>query len=204
MKIVGKIIKYFLVALLIFTVGFMFLRVLTSGDTAIAKNFLWTEEAKNSYLKAPDSFRVYSVELMREYTEEGKFRVSNVRYAESETDGIEQLQFTVRWNDSTIVYLREDFGLDGPPETEPFVFTLTDDLGNIYTDYQTVSDTKPLYNYRRLVFDISDFAASEYFYVNIYYSGTYDAEDSKPYGTLSVYSRSLMLAEYDLKKSDLP
>lgn len=212
MKIVGRIFKYLIFGLIIFIVGFMTLRVLTSGDTKIAKNFLWTEKAKNSYIQDPGKFLIYSIDVPKDYTDDGFFRVSNIRYAESEIGSLEQLQVTVRWNNSTIEYLKEDLGLTELPAGEPFVFTLTDDKGNVYTVYDMVSDTKPLYNYRRLAFDVSGFKDAETFYINIYYTGTYDAEaasavkgsDSSAYGTMIVYRQSEVLYEYDLKKSELP
>jgi hypothetical protein len=206
MKIVGKILKYTIFGLIIFFFGFMTLRVLTSGDTKIAKSFLWTEKAKNSYLKAPDKFMVYSIDVPIDYTDDGYFRASNVRYAESETDGFAQLQVTVRWNNSTIEYLKEDFSLTEPPAGEPFIFTLTDDKGNVYTVYDMLTDTKPLYNYRRLAFDVTGFKDAEFFYINIYYTAMYDAEasDSSAYGTMVIYRQSRVLYEYDLKKSELP
>lgn len=212
MKIVGNFFKYLVLGLLIFIVGFMTLRVLTSGDTMIAKSFLWTEKAKNSYFQDPAKFLVYSIDVPKDFTDDGFFRVSNIRYAESEIGSIEELQVTVRWNNSTIEYLKEDFGLTELPAGEPFVFTLTDDTGIVYTVYDSLSDTKPLYNYRRLAFDVTGFKDAETFYINIYFAGTYDAEaasavkgsDSSAYGTLVIYRQSRVLYEYDLKKSELP
>lgn len=212
MKIAGKIFKFFVFGLIIFLFGFMSLRVLTSGDTKIAESFFWTDNAKNSYGASPDGFRVYSADLTKDYTDDGMFRVSNIRYAESETGPVSQLQFTVRWNDSTVKYLQQDFGLAEPPAGEPFVFTLADDLGNVYAVQDMTADSKPLYNYRRLAFDVPDFGAAETYYVNIYYSGTYDAEtsasvkgsDGSAYGTLAVYRTAVPMYDYTLKKSELP
>lgn len=212
MKFVGNFFKYLILGLVIFIVGFMTLRVITSGDTKIAKSFLWTEKAKNSYIQDPGKFLVYSINVPKDYTDDGFFRVSNIRYAESEIGNIELLQVTVRWNNSTIEYLKEDFSLTEPPAGEPFMFTLTDDTGNVYTVYDSLSDTKPLYNYRRLAFDVTGFKDAETFFINIYYSGTYDAEtasavkgsDSSAYGTIVVYRQSNILYEYDLKKSEMP
>lgn len=212
MKIVGKILKYSFFAVILFIIGFMTLRIFTSGDTKTAKSFMWTERTVNSYREAPDKFKVYVIDVPREYTEDGKFRISNVRYAESDENTAAQLQFTVRWNNSTIEYLKEDFDLAEAPAGEPFIFTLTDDKGNVYTEYEMLSDIKPLYHYRRLAFDISDLRDAEYFRLNIYYYNTYDSEsaadtedgDSGAYGTMIVYRKSKMLFEYSLKKNELP
>jgi hypothetical protein len=212
MKIVGKIIKYSITGLIIFFIGFMTLRIITSGDTKIARSFLWTDEAKASYQTSPDKFKIYSIEVSKNFTDEGKFYVSNTRYAESENGNISQIQTTIRWNNSTIKYLMADNGLTEPPAGEPFIFTLTDDIGNVYTGYEMVSDTKTLYNYRRMVFDGVDFTDVNFFYINIYYAGTYDpaaaaeikGSDENAYGTLTIYRASNLAQEYKLKNDELP
>lgn len=212
MKIAGKIIKFLFYSLIIFIVGFMTLRIITSGDTKIARDFFWTEEAKKSYLAAPDKFKIYSVNVSKDFTDDGKFYVKNTRYAKSEVGGISQIQTTIRWNDSTEKYLIEDFGLDCLPDGEPFIFALTDDIGNVYTDYTIISDKKPLYNYRRIVFDGVDLADVNFFYLNIYYAGTYDGEaaaavkgsDTDAYGSLVIYRASNPAHEYTLTGSEIP
>lgn len=212
MKIAGKIIKYFFFGLIIFFFGFMTLRLFTSGDTKIAKSFLWTDEAKVSYQTSPDKFKIYSVDVSKNFTDDGMFYVSNTRYAESEVGNISQIQTTIRWNNSTIKYLMSDLILTEMPAGEPFVFTLTDDIGNVYTGYETVSDKKTLYNYRRLVFDGVNFTDVNFFYINIYYTGTYDpaaaitvkGNDENAFGTLIIYRSSNLAYEYKLNKSEIP
>jgi hypothetical protein len=188
----------------------MTIRLLTSGDTEKAKNFLWTDEAKISYQTSPDKFKVYAIEVSKNFTDDGKFYVSNTRYAESEVGGISQIQTTIRWNNSTVKYLMADNNLT-EISGEPFIFTLTDNTGKIYKVNKKESDTKPLYNYRRLVFDGVDFTDVNFFYINIYYAGTYDpaaaavkGSDENAYGTLAIYNVSDFVQEYKLNKNELP
>ena len=59
----------------------------------------------------------------------------------------------VRYNDSTLRAIEEKRGAVDYPDDERFIFTLSDDLGHVYTDYHFISAGTSRHTYLRLVFD---------------------------------------------------
>ena len=129
----------------------------------------------------------------------------------------DQIQTAVRYNNSTLQHTAEDFGLDAPPSREQDVYDVTlliaidatpenkdDNLGNdpngvrfVRCHGKTVaSEQKNLYNFRKIVFDLSEaqIDLSELIeqelllaiYADFYYVGALDYS-AEPYGTLCLY-----------------
>lgn len=204
--------KTFKILVKIFAVLFMaalLYRIFLTGDTAFSKKFLWTESSISAYNKSPEEFKSYYYKRPNNMTEDGKFSASNIYF----TPSISQFQITIRYNDSTLRKLADEYKLEKIPDGEVFVFTLSDNLGNIYTEYKYTEDTKSLYNYRRVVFDGIDMNSiktteeedgktkEEKFselYINIYF--TEDVVLSKPYGKITVYDNNFYHEPIDLSK----
>jgi len=197
-KIIKRIFKYGFRIIAIAVFGIMFWRIISSGDTKLAKSFIWNESAISAYNSDPSAFKVYDCSISDNITDDGKFSLSNSFYVPSTG----QFQFTVRYNNSTVKKLLNEYDLKEEPTGEIFVFTLTDNLGNTYTDYDFVIDEKNLYNYRRIIFDGIDLSANKItqdkdgkevkltfssLTLNIYYID--DVVLSEPYGSLLVYTK---------------
>ena len=197
---VGRILKY-LVILVILAIygGFMF-RICTMDDPAAMTKYVWTESMVRLYNKNPDGFKVKKVNedtLSYQYiTPDGKFAVNNILITET-GGGKAQIQFTLRYNNSTIKYLKEDYGLTDDPVGEPFVYIISDSYGNIYRNYQYTTDAKTVYNYRHIIFDDVDITGftnlteTYYLFLDIHYIENVNLNGT-PYGILPLYK-----CEYD-------
>ena len=216
-KIIKKTLLYSLRVASFFVIAILLWRIFSGEAPQNMQELLFTDTTVQSLNNSPDTFEVYHYKHKDNLTSDGKFAASHIYYIPSEN----QVQVTVRYNNSTIKMLLEDYSLSDEPEFEPFVFTLTDGMGNTYTEYKYISGTKNMYNYRRLVFDGIDlnsliveepaFNATEdevnefkeitkdkYLILNIYYKD--DVLLSDPYGKLPVFDYSYYKENLDISK----
>lgn len=151
MRIVLKTIKYILLAAMAIMLGALIYLLWTERDPAALRTLAWTEEAVKRYESSEDGFRVTSITGFdgRTYSQDGAIGISRV----SRVVDLSEWQMLVRYNDSTLRALEEKRGASGFPDTERFVFTLQDDLGNVYTDYYFLTAETSRHNYLRLIFD---------------------------------------------------
>ncbi len=99
--------------------------------------------------------------------ERGWYHVSNI--AVSKAAG--EVQLTVRYNSrSTVNTLMEKYSLTERPTGEVFVYALSDDKGNVYTDYVFASKSRPLYEFRRVIFTGVDLAEVKRLNLDVYYA----------------------------------
>lgn len=176
-----------------------------------AKNFVWTEKARQSYTDSPDGFHVYEFEVSQNFSELGYFFFFFGRIAEDDAGNVEQIQLTVRYNDSTLEHYTEDTGLS-LGAGEPFVYMLSDDQGRNYLPAATVTAEKSNLNYRRLVFEDVDMAGVDELTLNIYGASAFDEDlletvkggDESAFATMTVYRSSNEAPAYTLKKKELP
>lgn len=194
-RIIGRTIKYIIYAIVLIYISLLCLRVLSSGDTKIAKRFVWTSEAISAYEEDPDSFIVKAINIPEFYSEDGgEFYISNARFVES----IGQFQASIRYNNSAIKNYMKKYDLENEPDGEIFVFTVSDNLGNIYKDYEYVKDSKNVLNYRRVVFSGINMTNVSTLTLNIYYIN--DVTLSKPYATLPLYNALKPSPIFDIEK----
>ncbi len=207
-KIIKKTVKLSLKLIGITVFVSLLLRIFIAGDTSFSKTFLWTEQSITAYNKNPDDFDVYYYKRPDNISQGGKFSASNVYFIPS----ISQFQLTVRYNDSTLDKLMTDYKLENKPTGEVFVFTLSDNLGNVYTEYTYTADKKNMYNYRRVVFENIDMNATktveedgiavekkfEELYINIYYKD--DVLLSNPYSKMTIYDSNFYHEPFDFSK----
>lgn len=220
-SIVGKIIKktilYSLRILALAVFVILIWRVFSGNEPKSMQNFLWNEDSVSEYTNDPANFQAYYYKHKDNLSADGKFSASYVYFVPSSG----QFQITLRYNDSTIEKLMNDYELSSAPKGEAFVFTLKDHLGNVYTEYEYVSDRKNMYNYRRLVFKGVDMTpltvdppskdAPEderkafekekekvLLTLNVYYKD--DVLLSKPYGVMPVYDYTHYHEPMNMKK----
>ena len=137
---------------------------------------------------------------------------------------IDQIQFVLRYNNSTLKYTKEDYNLPEVPSRDENVYDVT--LTVMYdltpensedNDGKTpgsvayerffmsdmVSAKKTLYNYRKFVFDgirIDDSVIAVY--ADFYYVGDINY-DEKPYGSLLIYHNEEAEIKYKLTRDDV-
>ncbi len=202
---IKKIVKFTLKTLVYVSVfgvvAALLFRIYTIQEPDIAKQFVWNEKGIAAYNEYKD-FTVYSQKMLsymwtdpetgeskeieRDSFNGGKeigdqtMCVSNIHFVKRAG----QIQVTFRWNQNAEKKLLTDFEIDSLPEGELFRFTLSDEKGNLYGDVSYLSDSRYVYEYRRLVFDDIDFKTVKELYLNIYFSGKPSLE---PYEQLIVY-----------------
>ena len=129
-----------------------------------------------------------------------------------------QLQLTIKYNDSTLKYLKEALAKQQAeaetaetvtgqdvilPEIvlpdEPFDYSILDNSGVRYHEYASISDREQNYNYRRLVFENIEIPEHAAFYVDMYYVGAIDYS-AIPYGSLMAWNTSQKTEKLKVEK----
>ena len=189
----GRILRYGFVALIVFVYAFFMVRLFTSGDPKQLTHFVWNETSLAAYKADPAAFTVSEQIPKDEFTQAGTFRISNIKYSASAG----QLQFTLRYNNSTLKGLAKNYRLASVPTAgESFVYILTDADGNEYRDYTFKGYKKNVYNYRQLIFDGIPPEKAGVLTLNIYYVEDVDLSHD-PYDSIVVYDDSLPVKSYE-------
>lgn len=185
------------------------IRILTlNAHPNEATDLIWTEASMASYKADPDAFHTYKVSMGNNYSKLGYFFFIEGTIVEDEAGKIEQIQVTIRYNDSTV----ENYELESGESAsdEPFVFVLCDEKGNHYLADQTVKSKNSNLNYRRLLFDNVDMSGVDNLTINIYPEHKFALEmldgvknsDENAFATISVYMSVFKVPEYKLSKRE--
>ena len=236
MSIVFKLIKKLIVAIfsLIITgvIVFLLWRVFSSDDPKSMKVIDVNDRVSAAYGIAGEDLYMFKQD-QRSITSGSK----NYGYF-SITDYViipdaNQIQTTVRYNNSTLKYTARDYGLDKIPSREEDVYDVTliiavdltpenekDNFGNDEAGVEfirchgrtTLSDTKNIYNYRKMVFQLDDANVDLAklldeglllaVYADFYYVGDVDY-DKPAYGTLCLYDFKTENIVVALEKRDI-
>jgi len=152
--------------LLIFAVfAVLFWRIFSSKLPGAASDIIWTEDSFAAYEKLGDDLLIYTQDVGTVFDKDGKFSLYEFHYIPS----AKEVQFTIRFNQSTIARLAEELTEEkkkalGEAFTDadvitadmlgelPFVFTVQDNKGNVYTSYKYTTFEKNRYTYVRVAF----------------------------------------------------
>ncbi len=137
---------------------------------------------------------------------------------------IDQVQFVLRYNNSTLKYTKEDYALEDVPSRDEDVYDVTltvmydltpndsaDNDGKTpdavryerFFPSESISTKKTLYNYRKFVFDGIDLDRDVIaVYADFYYVGDINY-DEEPYGSLLIYYNEERNISYDLTRDDI-
>ena len=187
-------------------VGILVWRMFASGNPDSMKRVIPNKALCRAYTQH-EKINVFTQDqdtITRGDDNSGYFSVTDAKFYEE----AEQVQLVFRYNNSTLVHLCEDYGLDTQPAREDNVYDVTltiaydltpnDTSDNAGNDPASVrferihasrsnSDQKNLYNFRKFVFDgvkIDDSVLAVY--VDVYYVGDINYDESA-YGTLIIY-----------------
>lgn len=149
-----KLLKLTALLLIVGLYAVIFLRLFTSEPSRKMSAFLWTRDDLSAY--ASGGLDVYTQDMITNVADDGKFSVYDMRYVAQ----THKLQITIRYNDSTLEALKEEYPDDEISET-PFIFALYGSDGRMYTDYSYVVFRRTIYHYIRVSFDNVDLFASE-------------------------------------------
>lgn len=162
-----NVLKWFFYLLIIALFGVIAFRMSTSKPGKSLTSLICTPELKAAQEKG--GVTVFSQELDEYITRGGEFAVFDVKII-AET---EELQFTVRYNNSTVKSLKEKISARKYESDEekqsaldkigerPFVFVLRDEDGNIYSSYACIEYSKNVYQYVKVSFKVSGLLQSE-------------------------------------------
>ena len=117
----------------------------------------WTNHTEKAYLASSESFSVLDCHTIQEYTTDGYFFIHEVMILPE----AEQWQLTISYNDSTLAYLENEYAKEDAGETgssasypsEPFIYILYDENGNVYDSYSYLEGRSTLHSFRKLVFE---------------------------------------------------
>ena len=205
--------KTVILAISFFIYAFFIFRLCSTQEAPESvSSVVWNDTTRAAYAAAPDEFQILSQEPSTFITENGRFWISDVVYLPQ----AKQLQMTIKYNDSTLKYLKEALAKqasttqdDGTVQTvsvdditlpdEPFDYSILDNSGNRYHVYSSTADHKQNYNYRRLVFEDIVIPEHAAFYIDMYYVGAIDYS-AIPYGSLMAWNTSMDTEELKVEK----
>lgn len=215
-RITGRIVKGLFFLLVFSVIGVLLWRIFSSGNPSSVNTLRPNEKLYTAYREQGEELYLFRQE-QRSITagkdNYGYFSVTDCVFIPDAN----QIQIVVRYNTATIRHLAEDYQLETVPAREEELFdislTVATDLTPDITDdndgndpasvqftrvhpTEVYSDTKNLYHYRRLVFDLdsADLSLSELLdsglllavYTDIYYNQDIQYENTA-YGTLCLY-----------------
>ncbi|MBE6557037.1 MAG: hypothetical protein E7664_04770 [Ruminococcaceae bacterium] len=215
-RLSGRLIKFLFTLLIAFVCGMVFWRLCSSATPKEMERLVPNDALYEAYEAEGESLYVFRQE-QRSITSGtknyGYFSVEHAAFVPS----ADQVQIALRYNNSTIRALCEDYGLEQTPSREDELFDITlvlafdltpeDETDNATNDPESVrfvrchadsisSMEKNLYNYRKVVFDLStcgvDLAdvledgSLLAVYCDVYYAEDVDYE-AYAYGTLCLY-----------------
>lgn len=158
---------------------------------------IFTHTLASYYLKNEETGEYETVERSEYYLvqddDEGALKISNAYFMPQSG----QLEVTFRFNNNVISNLYGSYPLAARDEGELFVYVISDNQGNKYTEYCYTEGTRANYNYRRLLFSGIDFKNVSTLYLDIYYINDVDMSD--PYRSMIIYDNNISLDEYETK-----
>ena len=198
MKIVFKFFKYTFIALIIAIFGLFFFRCSVMKDPSEMKCILPSEAMKAVYAEKGDLEAFTQLMVNETISADGRFYTTGLIIL-PETD---ELVITVRYNDSTLEALAQEYELtEVYPGEEYFEYYLLDSDGNKYAPDETVTHRKWRYNYRRMRFSGVDTEKYTDLAVCMRYIGEEDPE-AKPFGSVFAYHTDWDDSVYRLTSAD--
>ncbi|MBQ5885911.1 MAG: hypothetical protein IIW79_05820 [Clostridia bacterium] len=210
-KISVKVLFYLFV---IIVNAIMLWRVLFSGDPAKIQRLTVNDSLREAY---EDGQLLLETQEQRTLTSNGLFAVRQCVFIPEAN----QIQIVVRYNNSTLRKLAQDYGLESVPEKTDELFDVSivktidktpmDITDN--TDPEALSEEryhptgepetayKRLYSYRRYVFENVSREDAVGMFVDVYYKGDVNYEKD-PYGALCIYEDGAPMEEVKLTGAD--
>lgn len=208
-RIIGRIFRLLMVILILTVTYVLVWRIFFSEDYEKVKGLTPNEKLRQAY-------DTYGEELVLQYQVQPSITKSDKSYGYFSVvecvfiPQINQVQLVVRYNNSTLDHLKEDYALSEAPDRYKDVFDVTlsvtsdnpADAVRIFPTEEPQHETTKLYSYRRYTFDnvpLNDLTVGVF--VDIYYNGDIDYE-KEAYGTLLIYDRSAPWVEYNPTKKE--
>lgn len=171
--ITKKVLGYTVIALALAFIALLIVRMITSKPPKGMTELIWTDEAFEAFTAAKESGSKLAVLQISssdsfdkgdgdENKSDDMASAMTSIYATYYIPSVNEIQFTVRFNDRLVNYLEKDYPearsmFEDGKELYSFVLTFEyEDEKRQVTDYRFLKDEKAGYTYRRLVFDIGE------------------------------------------------
>ena len=230
-RIAGYLVKTFFMCLVAFVCAALLWRVFSSSDPDSMKSVYINDAVYEAYNSSGGALYMFAQEqdpITRGEDNAGYFGVTRAVFIPEAN----QIHVVLRYNNSTIKHLVEDYGLENTPERGEDLFDISlffsvDLTPDNKEDNATISETgtrtfrcssqlvereqKNLYNYRKLVFDLDECGEdlSELLDSGLLlavYADVYYVEDmdldKEAYGTLCLYDYITEKDEIKLSSDD--
>ena len=230
-KLAGRLIKLVFSLCIAFICVFLLWRIFGSTDPDSMKTLSVNDRLYKAYMEADGDLEVFDqghLTITTAQDSRGYFSVTKTAIIPEAN----QIQIVLRYNNSTIRHLEEDFGLDVTPDRNDDLFDVSlffsvdltpeNKEDNAVTSVQGTrtfrcasklveSDSKGLYNYRKFVFDIDSVGEDLAELLNTdtllaVYADVYYVEemdlDKEAYGTLCLYDYITKKETVKLTRSD--
>lgn len=221
-RTIRLVFKLLLTLLIITVTAILGWRIGCSEDYSLTKGVTPNDTLKAAYATHGDNLILQYQEDRATITKAednyGYFSVIEYVYIPQ----AQQLQVNVRYNNSTLKHLKEDYGLSEAPDraldwydvTVAISTDLTPDdqtdnlnqdalsIERIHATGEPVRENTTLYSYRRYTFDnviLTDNTVG--MFVDIYYNGDINYEKDA-YGTLLIYDKTAPWYSYELSKDE--
>jgi hypothetical protein len=215
-KIIGKSLKAIFYLIIVVINVIILWRVLFSGDPSSIKPILANEQTVAAYEEQGNELKLY-VQKQKVLTDSGRFAVTDCVFIPEAN----QIQVTVRYNNSTLRYLAEDYELSEIPDRKTEIFDVTivkttdltpdnpdDNLDEnalmeerFYPSEEPKTAYKSLYSYRKFIFDNITWDDAVGLFVDIYYNDDIEYSE-KPYDVLCIYDALMEMEERSLSGAD--
>lgn len=194
-----KILHWVCVAMIFFVVGLLFARMYTINNyPKAAEGVIRTETLASAYADGTLSGVKWEPAVPYDNNKSSNFFSHQPLYfAEQKT-----LIVTIRYNDSLLDKMNEQFGYTGDAESLPLSVSLyADGHEHIRPTTYTYLHANALYSYRRYVFEGVTLDDYEYLYLDVCY-GDYAADGETPFTSLEIYSPRCTPVPYKLTAAD--
>lgn len=214
-KIAGRIFKLLFIIIVLAINGTLFWRMCAMRTPSSVKTLLTDDALCEAYRKNDGKLDMFKQSM----SSDEKFTTADRNYGYFAIVDVvfipeaEQLQIVLRYNDSTLKAVAEDYGLDEVPSVDAELFDVSiiktvdltpdnkkdNEIGEGISKERifpskSVAERSGIHNYRRFIFNGVSAADAEGIFVDIYYIDDVDYNELS-YGTLCVYS---------CEKEDLP
>ncbi len=222
-RIIGRIMRWLLILLILAVTGVLGWRVCYSEKYELTKGLSMNEQLTSAYAEHGENLVLQYQEdratITKAENNYGYFSVVEYVFIPQAN----QLQVVVRYNNSTLKHLSQDYGLPKITDREADYYdvsiVLTNDLTpedpsdnydaaklerhRLHPTGEPIRESTALYNYRRYTFDnvsVTDVTVGAF--VDIYYNGDINYE-ANAYGTLLIYDQNAPWVPYKLSKDEL-
>ena len=167
-KVIKKCFKWIAILLIVLVYAVIFIRLYFRGVPGDFKGFTWTDSAVSAFTSDPENFEIIELGLTDAIDSDGFYEISNAYICPTANE----VQLTVQYNSrSTINTLMQLYSLSERPGGEVFVYLLRGDDGSVYTEYQFSAKSRPMNEFRRVIFTGVEFDPDVQYDVEVYYGG---------------------------------